>query len=343
MNLEKVNPIELSSWDDLVLGLSKPSFFYSSSWARVLRDTYGYTPMYFVLLDDNELKFMLPMMSIKSWLTGSRGVSLPFTDYCEPYVHQGYRFKDLFDEVKKTGKDLKWKSMEIRGGREYFQKSKPSLVYYCHTLTLADENVLFQKMKKSVQRNIRNASKQGVQVVVDSSAEAMDDFYRLNCITRRKHGLPPQPHQFFKHLYDYVIRNEKGVISRAHWKGEAIAASVFFHFGDQAIYKYGASDIAHLPLRANNLVIWEAIQHYAKRNYETLSFGKTEGHNEGLRRYKLGWGADEQVLQYYRYDLRSDRFVEDLSLESGWHTKILERMPLPMLSAVGRFLYRHIG
>jgi len=46
----------------------------------------------------------------------------------------------------------------------------------------------------------------------------------------------------------------------ASHKGKNIASAVYFHFGDKAIYKYGASDRKYQHLRANNLVMWEAIR-----------------------------------------------------------------------------------
>lgn len=51
-----------------------------------------------------------------------------------------------------------------------------------------------------------------------------------------------------------------GIIARADHYGQTIAASIFFTFGTQAIFKHGASDPTHHRFRPNHLLMWEAIQ-----------------------------------------------------------------------------------
>ena len=63
-----------------------------------------------------------------------------------------------------------------------------------------------------------------------------------------------------------------GFIVLGSYRGAAIAANVYFHFGDQVIYKYGASDKTYQHLRANNLVMWEAIKWACDKGYKAFSF-----------------------------------------------------------------------
>src|SRR4030066_163040 len=46
-------------------------------------------------------------------------------------------------------------------------------------------------------RNIKKSEREGVEVKILNSLESLNEFYKLNCITRKKHGLPPQPYNFF--------------------------------------------------------------------------------------------------------------------------------------------------
>jgi hypothetical protein len=55
MNLQILNPLEIADWDFLVLDTGKASFFHSSSWARVLHDSYGYKPLYFTTFENGNL------------------------------------------------------------------------------------------------------------------------------------------------------------------------------------------------------------------------------------------------------------------------------------------------
>ena len=86
ITVEIINPLQFTGWDELLLTQPESTFFHSSHWARVLYDTYGYKPLYFTVRDNDKLSALVPVMEIDSFLTGKRGVSLPFTDFCEPII-----------------------------------------------------------------------------------------------------------------------------------------------------------------------------------------------------------------------------------------------------------------
>jgi len=341
--MQSINPIEYKGWDDLIAEHPGSSVFHSSHWAKVLSETYNYIPRYFIQQSEKGLEFMLPVMEVRSSLTGIRGISLPFTDFCEPYIERKAGFNEIFERVTGSGKDFKWKFLEIRGGGDLLENINPSLEYFGHKLKLTNETGLWAGLKSNTKRNIKKAQKEGVTVDIAGSAQAMHEFYRLNCITRRKHGLPPQPYQFFRNVYEHIIKAGFGSIISAFYGRTIIAASIYFHSEDQVLYKYGASDIAHIHTRANQLIMWEAIKHYTGMGYTSLDFGKTDMNNDGLRRYKLSWGTSERKIKYFRYDLRTDQFITDQTREEGWYNHIFSRMPLPLLRAVGKLTYRHIA
>jgi hypothetical protein len=72
-----------------------------------------------------------------------------------------------------------------------------------------------------------------------------------------------------------------------------------------------------------------------------LHLGRTSLWNDGLRRFKLGWGAREERIEYVKYDLGAGRFVCDRDESTGWHTRIFQRMPIRLSRWLGAALYRH--
>ncbi len=339
-----VNPLEYPSWDNLLLPHDNSSFFHSSRWARLLAETYDYRPIYFALFDGSGLSALVPVMEVKSFLTGKRGVSLPFTDYCEPLAAGEQQFRRLFGALAEYGRLAGWKHIEFRGGSDFFCGVPPSSSSYGHALDLSKgEDSIFSGLRDSTKRNIKKARREGVQVLMETSAYAVDEFYGLNCLTRKIHGLPPQPYGFFRGLFTNIIDKGSGFVALASYKGKIVAGAVFLHSGGKAIYKYGASDRAYGFLRANNLVMWEAISWYAKNGYSQLCLGRTEPGNSGLRQFKAGWGASERTINYYRYDLGKKAFVRTPLSVSGTHNAIFRRMPAPLLRAAGAIMYRHMG
>lgn len=89
--------------------------------------------------------------------------------------------------------------------------------------------------------------------------------------------------------------------------------------------------------------MWEAIRWYARNGYRGFCFGRTEPENKGLMQFKAGWGAEEYPIHYYKYDLKKNSYVTVAVRTQGFHNKIFENMPVPMLRAVGSLLYRHMG
>jgi hypothetical protein len=344
LSLLIINPIEFPHWNESLRSLPGHSFFHTSSWAEALKKSYGYQPYYFTLWEGGVLSALFPCMGINSTLTGKRGVCLPFTDYCEPVVSDAAQFQEMFAAAVDFGKKQKWKYLEIRGGESFFRNEEPAEWHYGHTLDLtAGSRKIFSGLRDSTRRNIRKAEKEDIDITLFATPDALKAFCRLNAITRRDHGLPPQPRHFFRNVYDHILSKEMGLIVLASFHGAAIAANVYFHFGDQLIYKYGASDRAFLHLRANNLVMWEAIKWGFDRGYRTLCFGRTEPDNEGLRQFKAGWGARERLIKYYRFDLQKSAFIKAPHIVRPSHRKIFGKLPIPILNLLGSILYRHMG
>lgn len=338
------NPIAFSDWDEQIRSFPACSFFHRTAWARVLQQSYGYEPCCFSAWDGSALTAAIPLMEVSSFLTGKRGVSLPFTDYCEPLVPHVETSKVLFDEIRREGIKRGWKYIEMRGGSEFIGEGPSSAWFYRHTLDLSPgEAKLFKSFRDSNRRNIKKANKEGVEVRFETTLEALQEFYRLNCLTRREHGLPPQPWHFFVNLHKEILSKGMGVVALGLFEGNAVAANIYLHSNGEAVYKYGASDKTYQHLRASNLVMWEAIRLYAGKGCKNLCFGRTEPENEGLRQFKTGWGTEESILHYYRYDLALKRFSSGRQSVSSAANKMFASMPLPALKAVGNLLYRHMG
>lgn len=348
MTIQILNPLDIPTWDSLAQRLPGFSFFHTSAWCRVLAESYGYEPTYFTAWHDDELRAALPMMEVDSMWTGRRGVSLPFSDYCAPLLTDETDFPVLFDAVRDYASERGWKFIELRGAPSSISNQKKSNTYLGHRLDLSkDIQALERGLRDSTRRNVRKAEKSGVRVEVSRSEEAVFAFYQLNCMTRQRHGLPPQPFSFFKKFFQYIINPGLGSVVLARLDGHIIAAAVFVHADNAAgtvLYKYGASDKRYQQLRANNLVMWEAIKWYAERGFDSMLMGRTDLDHEGLRRFKMGWNTHEYPIDYCRYDLRSSAFKNG-SMASGnsFETKVLQHTPLPILRVMGKVLYRHFG
>jgi hypothetical protein len=342
--VQRLSPNDDERWDRRLATNVGSSFFHGTAWASVLRQTYGFQPNYFAALAGEHLDALLPVMEVDSWLTGRRGVSLPFTDYCHPLAGDLPAFRQLFDKAVDYGRGRRWKYLELRGGTQFLAPAFPSQRFYGHEISLVgNEKQLFTALASPVRRAIRKAEKLGLTVEILKDAQGVKQFYALQCQTRRKHGLPPQPFKFFQNLQKYILAEGAGIILLARSGARTVAGSIFFHAGQQAIFKFGASDQATLELRGNDLVMWEGIKYYASRGFRTLHLGRTSLIHEGLRRFKLGWSAREHSIEYFKYDLRRSAFVAGRDEAIGWYNQLFAALPLSLSRLLGAVLYRHIA
>ncbi|MCJ7675282.1 MAG: GNAT family N-acetyltransferase, partial [Sedimentisphaerales bacterium] len=270
-HVDILNPIDYPCWDELLISSRGYSFYHTSAWAKVLCESYRYHPVYFTLLDKNKFLAMTPMMEVRSILTGRRGVCLPFTDQCESIGDNSSGAEDMIESIKDYGRRRRWEFIDLRWGD--YPNETPAVSFYGHKLdlTLGAEQ-LFCRFRHSVRTAIRKAIRAGVNVKIHTSIEALKEYYRLHCISRQRHGLPPQPYCFFEKVYEHIICKDLGFIVLACYCGANIAGAMFFNFGDKSVCKFAASDYRYQHLRANDLVIWEAIKWQAQRGYQSLCF-----------------------------------------------------------------------
>lgn len=342
--LTTLNPLTFPGWDNWVLATPGASIFHSLAWARVLARSYQLKPIYFVSFNASALSALVPMMEIRSLWRHKKAVSLPFSDYTELIFENTGIAEAVMKQIIAFGKQQQWQSIEFRDDPGLNTASEPNSQYFSHQLHLAvGLDRLYARLSGNTRRNIKTACQNGVEVGLYDSYEAMQRYFYLHCMTRKKHGVPPQPAYFFRNIFHHVIEQKQGWIVLAQYQKKIIAGAIFFHFGQQALYKFGASDEKYLPLRPNNLVMWEAIRHYSQQGYKTLNFGRTDLENEGLRRFKKSWGAVEKVMCYYKYNLEDDSFTKSAAKPGAGFQKLAQRLPVWMLKPVGALLYRHMA
>ncbi len=94
-----INPLHDSDWDSRIARFPGASIFHTQAWARVLVDSYGYSPYYLRGTGNDAAAGLLPMMEVNSWLTGRRGISLPFTDECPALYPASDAFRTVCPRV----------------------------------------------------------------------------------------------------------------------------------------------------------------------------------------------------------------------------------------------------
>src|SRR5581483_8890984 len=123
-------------------------------------------------------------------------------------------------------------------------------------------------------RGARLAQESGVTIRRATDRDAIDAFFRLQVLTRRRLGVPTQPRSFFRglaNLFDHAL----GFVLLAELDGRAIAANIYLQHRTRLTYKYGASDPAHLGKRPNDLLHLEGLRIACETGCQVLDLGRT--------------------------------------------------------------------
>lgn len=343
--LYQLDPLRDPRWAELICRHPDASIFHSPQWLGALHRAYGYRP--FVLTSSAPgvpLSDGLPFCEVNSWLTGRRLVSVPFSDHCEPLLSEDSHACDALGRFWEHIPEKKPEYLQIRPIA--FQPSGTSALrrddaYLLHRLDLTpDLKTLFSRFHKtSIQQRIRRSEREKVSVQEGNSDALLRDFYRLLTITRRRHGVPPQPLRWFNTL---IAEFGKDLSILVAYKDDcAIAALLTLSFGNTVACKYSGSGPEHRNLGATALLFWHIIQQAKARGLEVFDMGRSDSNNAGLIAFKEYWGADATNIQYWRIP---DKPRHRIPNRVSWLAeRAVSTFPPGLLQAIGTVLYKHIG
>ena len=329
-----------------LLALPEACTFHHPAWIEALHATYGYRAFVAAVPDGaGGVSAGLPIMEVNSLLTGRRWVALPFSDHCCPLAADAAARDALVDELAERRAAGAAPRIEVRwplssAGVHQSPIHQASTCVFHAITTEGDEEAVWRRVDRMHKGNLRQAERQGVRVLQRTDLAALRAFYRLQVITRRRQGVPVQPWRFFERL-GRLLAEGQGFILLAVKDDACAAGGLFLHGGRTLMFKYAASDPAHLGLRPNHLIYAHAIGWACRHGYGRFDLGKTDVHNEGLRAFKRRWGAEESPLVYSFVGGEPGREAgASLAAVAG---ALIRRAPAWLCRASGELFYRHLG
>ncbi len=339
--IEIINPLEDGRWQPFVEASPDAGIFHHREWLALLRAQYGYSMhAHCVVAADGQIIAALPLAHVRSRLTGSRLVAVPFSDLCSPASRDGDEraIGVLLDSVRRQherdGVDVEIRTPLAGLGR-------PGACFYRHEVSLGpDVEAVRRGFTASTRRAVSKAERQGVEVVRGTGTADLDAFYALHLATRRRQGVPTQPKRFIRR-FGQLFKRDLGFVLLARWESQTIAAALFLGFNGVLTYKYGASHPAYLDKRPNNAVLMEAMRLGCANGYTSFDLGRTDLDNEGLRTFKRSWGGRESTLSYTVLSRHQPRSSQ--TRVPGLVRSFIMRTPPITSRLLGEALYGHFG
>jgi CelD/BcsL family acetyltransferase involved in cellulose biosynthesis len=342
MVLELTDP----RWADFVATHPAAMPFHHPDWTQLVAGCYGFRAFALAVSDGSgAIGAGLPVVEVRHLGGGRKWVSLPYTDYCPPLVSKREQEEELVAALRRSSRAAGVRRVEIRapipGG-----STAGGPVALRHVLALGRNpaEVYAGFHRSQVQRNIRRAEREGLTIRLGSSPhDLVDTFYQLHLRTRRRQGVPVQPRRFFRLLWDNTIATGLGSVLIVEAAAQPIAAAVFLTWNETVVYKFGASDDSSWSLRPNHLLIWHAIRTACEQGYRWFDFGRTDIGQEGLRNFKLSWGATEEPLFYGTVAGVPESAPSAEGMASRVLRPVIRRGPPLLCRAAGEMLYRYVA
>ncbi|MGA2569843.1 MAG: GNAT family N-acetyltransferase [Terracidiphilus sp.] len=346
MPLFELDPSADSRWAELVDTHPAASVFHHPRWLNALSETYGYRPIVLTNCRAGEpLTSGIPLCEVSSWITGRRAVSLPFSDHAQPLLAEGEDPAQYFASIREQMRRNRWKYVELRPRQPMSGSDSglaPDKEYWIHVLDLAPSiDELFRNLhKSSLQRRIKKSSREGLTYERGSSPELLDDFFRLQVMTRKRHQLPPQPKIWFANVL--LKLSGSAEIRVARKDGRSVAAIMTLYHKKKAVYKYGCSDHNLHHLAGMPFLFWKLIEECKAAGFTEIDFGRSEMDNEGLVRFKDEFGTRRERLCYLRFP-EAEKGKDTVGRLMPIAGPLFSLLPDSVSSYLGRILYRHIG
>lgn len=342
LSSETIDPLSDPRWQRFVQRSAEASIFHHREWLTLLHDQYRYQMLACcVTEEDGEIVAGLPLACVRSRLTGTRLVAVPFSDACGP-LQVGPKDEVVLQMLLGEVGHLHLRErvdVEIRAELSGIGRRGERFVR--HELPLGDGvDRITERFTKMTARGVARAERDGVQVVRATDEHALLDFYRLHVETRRHQGMPTQP-QSFVLRFASLFERSLGFVLLARAERRTIAAAVFLCFNGTLTYKYGASDRDELKRHPNNAIFMEAIRWGCEQEMRTLDLGRTDLDNDGLAAFKRSWGARELPLAYTLLSGRAARPVAPRTRRAL--AAAISHTPPFAGRLIGAALYRHFG
>ena len=337
----EIDPLTDARWAELLERSELASVFHTRGWLLALSRTYGYKPTVFTTSGPRrDLGNAIACCRVRSWLTGRRIVSLPFSDHCDPLL-MDETDDGLLASLSRLGDREGAKYIELRPRQGIHAlpeacgfRQADCFAHHSLDLRCGLEAIFSRFHKDCIQRAIRRAERDKLVCESGRDEGAIRKFYSLMVRTRRRHGLPPQPMQWFRNLADCL--GDAMQILIASREGRSVAGLLALTYKRSATYKYACSHEDFRSLGAGPFLLWQLISRAKALGADELDLGRSN--TAGLMTFKERWGARRTPLVYWRSASGEPEALE-YAARPTLHA-VIARTPARVLAVAGSVLYR---
>lgn len=274
--------------------------FHSPDWARVLQDTYGFGVRARILHHGAQPLAGMLLVTVEDHL-GTRHVSLPFSDFCDPLVDDAVQLRHLMADTLGDPHPVSMKCVFDRHAAEIPGLSDVARLAWHRVGVSDDVDTLWSGIDSTARRAIRKATAAGLTVRPAASIGDLRTFFELHLgVRKHKYRLLSQPWRFFESIWEHFLSRDRGVLLLAEVEGRTLGGVLYLEWKDTLYYKFNASDLGELPARPNDAVLWEGMRWAHDRGLSWVDLGVSDLDQPGLIKYKRKYATEEGEVTVWR-------------------------------------------
>ncbi|MCF8303737.1 MAG: GNAT family N-acetyltransferase [Bacteroidales bacterium] len=315
---------EYPLWDDFVENEGRGTLFHKAVWLKPLYEIYSQTGFRIIGCFDNNdriigglayghkrklgIEVMAPPVSTIYWSPLIKARDTQYVSKVENYEFQLYKLiiEFLENHVKYA---LFQFPPHYRDIRPFLWNGYKNSVKYTYTVSLKDENELFNAYSPSLKRQIKKGAKEDYKIVNSDSEEQINAFYQLQHKTfERQRKSPLFSKEQFSQLARDFIKN--GLLSiYIIYKGSSPVYGICISKGiNTAYYWLAGGDPEYFNTGLNQLLMHEILKDLVNKGLSTFDF--IGANTYSITQYKSNFGF--KLTPFYEVEKISGQWAKAL-------------------------------
>ena len=348
-----LEPEDMPLWDRFVKGHPLGGLYQTTLWQRVLERSFSHICGQVCAIRNSrtgEILAGISVYTVKSWLLGSRLVSVPFATLCDPLISSAGDLDMLMPLVQKLYRQSSGKYVEIRTLKATSLIQTPHLRAshsYVHQFVRLGRPLeeIEKGFSRIVRRSVKQSLDEGINVRPGLTKRDLLEFHRLLVKTRQRLALPPIPFLFFDSIWTELRQADRLSLLMAECGGVTVGGLLSIKSRGTYALEYIAGTGSDRGKGVMYLLYREALKEACTSGFKLLSFGRTYRGNSGLLKFKEHWGTESEDLCTFFYPETTHKDAEDR--DASWQYSLsrflVRNMPAAASRILGDFCYRHMG
>jgi FemAB-related protein (PEP-CTERM system-associated) len=338
---------EMVEWNKFVSLHILSGHYYDWKWGSIFKDCFGHRSYRFVARDGPQIRGVLTLVEIRSPITGSSLISMPYLNGGGILASNIVAVSMLASQAECARRSSGSAVLELRhrGNELGLQLGWPSRSHKVAMLLplKSDPESLFASFGGKLRSQIRRSGKAGfvMQFARGNSfhRKELDGFYDVFACNMLRLGTPVYPISLFEHtLREFGL--SAGLFT-VWLKRKCVAGAITVGSGAVVEVPWASSLYEYTNLAVNMGLYWDVLRRSCLDGYTTFDFGRSTP-GSGTYYFKKQWGAEPLEL-HWSYQLAPGARQPDRDPRSPRYrlaTKVWQRLPIAATRTLGPWLTR---